>query len=408
MAVASTEAFARAGYPDPTAVPDVSGGVVDRDVNGRATGLLQERSMRLLDRILRPGPTEDVIANIATASQAALREGLTSVTEPGIGTTDGIGNGRADLDSFQRARERGLLGVRMTVMPYITALRECGTFEPGGDWYGLDLGVRTGIGDEWLRIGPAKILSDGSLIGRSAAMHCDYHDTPGNSGILQFEPVQLHRYILEAHRCRWQIATHAIGDLALDTVLDAYEDAQRQYPRADVRHRIEHCAVTSDAQLARIARLGLVPVPQGRFLSELGDGLLAALGPERGQIAYRMRSFLDAGVVLPGSTDAPVVDGAPLLSIHDMVNRRTASGAPIAAHEAVTAHQALHAYTVGSAYAVHEDSRKGTLSRGKLADFTVLTDDLLAVAPERIREITVGATVVGGQVAYNAGALTTR
>ncbi|MEV0177145.1 amidohydrolase [Streptomyces sp. NPDC050803] len=405
MAVAGTKAFARAGFPDLAAVPDVPGGEVVRDADGRAAGLLKEAAMRPVERVLRPLPAEEWIANIAEGSRAALAVGLTSVTEPGIGVVGLIGNGPADLDAFMRARERALLGVRMTLMPYITALHDCGVCEPGASWYGLDLGLRTGFGDEWLRIGPTKILSDGSLIGRSAAMCCDYHDSPGNSGLLAFEREQLRRYIVEAHRCGWQVATHAIGDAALDVVLDAYEEAGRAHPRRDVRHRIEHAGVASDAQVARIAELGLIPVPQGRFLSETGDGLLAALGPERGRLAYRMRSFLDAGVVLPGSSDAPVVASDPLLSIHDMVNRRTASGAPIGPDEAVTARDALYAYTVGSAYAVHEERVKGTLARGMLADFTVLSDDLLGVAAERIAELTVGATVVGGRVAHDAGAL---
>ena len=108
---------------------------------------------------------------------------------------------------------------------------------------------------------------------------------------------------------------------------------------------------------------------------------------------------------LPGSTDAPVVASSPLLSIHDMVNRRTASGAPIAPHEAVTPAEALRAYTIGSAHAVHEEHSKGTLARGMLADFTVLSDDLLSVVPERIAELSVGATVVGGQVLHDGGAV---
>lgn len=405
MAAASTAAFARAGFAGREGVPDVPGGHVVRDADGRAAGLLQETAMHLVEQVLRPEPAEEWIANIAAGAQAAVEAGLTSVTEPGIGVTDGIGNGPADLDAYMRARERGLLGVRMTVMPYITALHDCGAFEPGSRWYGLDLGLRTGFGDERLRVGPTKMLSDGSLIGRSAAMCCDYHDTPGNKGLLQFSREQIRTYVLEAHRCGWQIATHAIGDAALDVILDAYDEAQRSHPRPGARHRIEHAAVTSDAQVARIAQLGLIPVPQGRFLSEIGDGLLTALGPERARLAYRMRSFLDAGVVLPGSSDAPVVAGAPLLGIHDMVNRRTAAGAPLAAHEAVTVREALHAYTVGSAHAVHEEHRKGTLARGMLADFTVLDDDLLRVAPERIADLTVGATVVGGRIAHDAGAL---
>ncbi|MET8567522.1 amidohydrolase [Streptomyces sp. NPDC004783] len=405
MGVASTEAFRRAGFGDLTAVPDLPGGHVVRDAAGRAEGLLQETAMHLVERALRPEPVAEWTANVAAGARAALAVGLTSVTEPGIGVTDGIGNGPADLDAYLRVRERGELGVRMTVMPYITALHDCGVFEPGARWYGLDLGLRTGFGDEWLRVGPTKLMSDGSLIGRSAAMCCDYHDTPGNSGLLQHDPERIRRYVVEAHRCGWQVATHAIGDAALDIVLDAYAEAQRLHPRADVRHRIEHAAVTSTEQVARIAALGLVPVPQGRFLSETGDGLLAALGPDRSRLAYRMRSFLDAGIELPGSSDAPVVAPDPLLSIHDMVNRRTASGLPIAPHEAVTVKEALRAYTVGSAHAVHEEHVKGTLSRGRLADFTVLSDDLLATAPERIAEVTVAATVVGGRVAHDTGAL---
>jgi hypothetical protein len=151
--------------------------------------------------------------------------------------------------------------------------------------------------------------------------------------------------------------------------------------------------------------MGVVPVPQGRFISEIGDGILTAMGPERARLAYRMRAFLDAGAVLPGSTDSPVVHGAPLPSIHDMVNRRTASGAPFTLAEALTPTQALRAYTIGSAYAVGEELVKGTLTPGKLADFVVLSADPLTVATEQIRDITVGATIVGGTVAYDNGAI---
>ncbi|WP_268977592.1 amidohydrolase family protein [Streptomyces tendae] len=180
MAVASTEAFRRAGFPDLAAVPAVAGGHVARDADGRATGLLQETTaMHLVERLLRPEPAADWTANIARGARAAVEVGLTSVTEPGIGVVHGIGNGPADLDAYLHTRERGELTVRMTVMPYITALHDCGAFEPGNDWYGLGLGLRSGFGDEWLRVGPTKIMADGSLIGRSAAMCCDYHDTPG-------------------------------------------------------------------------------------------------------------------------------------------------------------------------------------------------------------------------------------
>ncbi|MBB2740399.1 UNVERIFIED_ORG: hypothetical protein FHR35_000219 [Microbispora rosea subsp. rosea] len=399
MGVANTAAFARMGFDRVEDVPDVAGGTVGRDADGRPDGLLAEQAQGLADAVLRPVPFEDFVEGIALAGRVAAGEGLTSFTEPGIGR--GLaGNGAWDLAAFQEAVRRGVLPQRATLMPGSPNLHDI-----GDGWFGLDLGFRTGIGDERLRIGPVKLFSDGSLIGRTAAMCCDYEGEPGNRGLLQQDAEALRAFILRAHAAGWQIATHAIGDHAVDVVLDAYEEAQARDPRPDARHRIEHCAVTSDAQVARIARLGVIPVPQGRFVSELGDGMLAALGPERSLGCYRQRSFLEAGIVVPGSSDCPVADGAPLLGIHDLVNRRTASGVPFTPAESLTVEQALRAYTIGSAYAAGEERHKGTLSRGKLADFVVLGDDLFAVAPERIKDVAVLATVVGGAFVFDAAGL---
>ncbi|MEV0618324.1 amidohydrolase [Nonomuraea sp. NPDC050404] len=405
MGVANTAAFALAGYTDRMGVPDTDGGHVEREPGGRATGLLQEHAQHLVTGVFRPLPVERIVAAIAAANTLGLSEGLTSFTEPGIGALEHVGHGPVDLHAFHLAVERGLLTIRATVMPYITVLRDLGLFEPGNTWFGLPLGLRTGFGDDRLKIGATKVATDGSLIGRSAHMCTGYHDEPENSGFPLFDPDELRHMIIEAHRCGWQVAAHAIGDAAIDLALDTFATAQAAHPRPDTRHRIEHFAVATDAQVRRLAELGAIAVPQGRFLSEIGDGMIAALGPERSERCYRMRSVLDAGVVLPGSSDAPVAHGSPLLGIHDMVNRRTASGAPLAPHESLTPAQALHAYTAGSAYAERAEDRKGRLARGMLADFAVLSDDLLAVAPDRIASLSVGATVIGGEVVYDSGAL---
>src|SRR5699024_11256308 len=136
-----------------------------------------------------PVPQEQIIEGLKVASKWALKHGITSATEPGIGG-DLIGNGPADLRAFQDAVDQSLLKVRMTVMPYITALHSLGNIGTGNGW-GLDMGMRTGFGSDFLRIGPVKVLSDGSLIGRTAAMCCDYHDSPGNSGYLQWNETEL-------------------------------------------------------------------------------------------------------------------------------------------------------------------------------------------------------------------------
>lgn len=168
---------------------------------------------------------------------------------------------------------------------------------------------------------------------------------------------------------------------------------QRDLPRPDPRHRIEHLSVVSDAQIARVAALGLIPVPQGRFISEPGDGVIQAMGPERLPLAYRFKSLLDAGIEVPGSSDTPVVEGSPIFGIHDLVNRLTASGAPFVPEESVSVEQAVHAYTVGSAYASCDEAVKGTIAPGMLADFVVLSDDLMQIAADRINTVEVTMTV---------------
>ncbi|WP_026821002.1 amidohydrolase [Arthrobacter castelli] len=406
MHVANTAAFERAGYHRREGVPDVDGGYVVRDDDGRAQGLLQEKAMGLIQEAV-PGPgLDDVQRNLAAASEQAVAYGLTSLTEPGLGGGQTIGNTAADFHSYQAAVENGALKPRMTLMPSIGAFHYLEGF-PDQGWFGLDLGIRTGFGDDRIRVGPVKIFSDGSLIGKSAAMHQCYHGEPDNKGFLQLDAVALMRIIVDAHKAGWTIATHAIGDEAIDHVMDSVEQAQREAPRPGVRHRIEHFAVANAEQVKRAAGLGIVPVPQGRFISAFGDGMIEALGAERVEHCYRMKSLLKAGIELPGSTDSPVADGNPLHSIHDMVNRLTHSGQELAPDERLSARQAVRAYTYGSAYAAGEEHNKGTLSAGKLADFVVLSDDLLEVDPATIRDVTVGATVIGGQSVYDDGALRT-
>jgi predicted amidohydrolase YtcJ len=266
---------------------------------------------------------------------------------------------------------------------------------------GLDLGIASGLGDDMLRIGPVKIWADGSLVGRTAAMSDPYADADTRGDFL-YPPAELGELIRRAHRSGWQIATHAIGDRAIGTVLDAYEKALAETPRVDHRHRIEHCAVTTDEDVTRIRALGVIPVPQGRFVNELGDGMMAALGPHRTPWCYRQRSFLDQGIVVPGSSDRPVVDGAPLAGIADLVLRETSSGKVLNALERITAVEALRAWTIGSAYASFEEHRKGRLRPGQLADMAVLDRDILSVDPEAIATTTVLRTVLGGKTTYQA------
>ena len=388
-----------------TAATEVPGGRVATDSGGRPTGLLEERAQLLVGSLVYPYPLAELTDAIARAAEQYLKEGVTSCTEAGIGG-GWVAHSPAELAAYAAARDQGRLGVRVELMTAGEVLHPLGAHADDGLVAGLDLGIRTGFGDDWLRLGAVKIFADGSLVGRTAALHDPYHRSDGveGSGYLQADADALRAAIIAAHRSGWQVATHAIGDRAIDLALDAYADALERYPRRDPRHRIEHFAVVQPRQVARAAELGVIAVPQGRFATELGDGMLAAVGPDRHAWLYRQRSLLEAGMVLPGSSDRPVVAGAPLLGIDGMVNRRTSSGAPFNPGEAVTAEQALRAWTWGSAYASRQEHVKGSIAPGMLADLVVLSEDPTAVSPDRIAGLEVLATITGGQPRYDAGA----
>jgi len=380
---------------------DVDGGRVAADASGRPTGLMEERAQELVGNLTRPYPLSTLTAAVAAAGEHYLREGLTSVTEAGVGG-GWIGQSPVELAAYVAAREQGRLHVRTELMVISDAFHALAAHPSDGIQAGIDLGLRTGFGDDWLRLGPMKVFTDGSLVGRTAAMSAPYEGEPGNSGYLQADAGHLASVIIAAHQAGWRVAAHAIGDRAIDLALDAFDAANSSCPRRDPRHRIEHFAAARPDQVARVAALGVIPVGQGRFATEIGDGMLASVGGDRQSWLYRQRSLLDAGVVLPGSSDRPVVTGTPLLGIHDMVNRRTAAGAPFNAAEAVTAAEAVRAYTWGSAYASHAEQVKGSVEVGKLADFTVLSEDPTAVSPGRIAGLEVVATIIDGQFRYSA------
>ncbi|MGH1489743.1 MAG: amidohydrolase [Acidimicrobiales bacterium] len=374
------------------------GGVVATGDDGLPNGLLEEQAQTLARTLLHPRAVADMVQNLGAASDVYLSEGITSCQEAGVGGILGIDE-PLELAAYQRARAAGRLRVRVTLMPSVETLHGGGHHPDDDEPFALDLGLHSGFGDQWLKFGPVKIFADGSLIGRTAAMFDDFDGEPGNNGYFQMDEAKLHGLIIKAHRSGWQVATHAIGDRAVSSVLDAYAEAQQQLPRTDTRHRIEHCGMCRSEDVARIAELGVIPVPQGRFINEIGDGMLRAIG-ERAPDCYRQRSFLDAGVVLPGSSDRPVVAGAPLLGIHDLVNQRTDSDQPFNPHEAITAEEAIRSFSLHSAYAAFDEADKGSIEVGKLADLTVLDRDITNIDPSGIAETVVEGTMVGGRFEY--------
>ncbi|MEU7531184.1 amidohydrolase [Saccharothrix sp. NPDC042600] len=383
-------------------VQDVSGHacVVSSDVLGMlgvfgsTDGSLAESAQTAVRQLILPYSVADIAADVALGARQCLREGVVFAAEAGVGAGL-IGSSPVEIAAYQREA----LPIRVQLMVSAGELREVAAHEADGIRRALPLGIRTGLGSEWLSIGALKLWTDGGMIARTAALTSPY--TVGGTGQWQDDPVSMRAALLDGHAAGWQLAVHAIGDRAVDFALDVVAEAQRLAPRPGARHRIEHCGLVRPDQLDRIAELGLIPVVQPSFLWAYGDDYSEIMGPERAPWLYRGRSFLERGIVVAGSSDRPVADGSPLRGIRFMVERRSRTGLAVGPDEAVSVAEALAAYTSGAAHACGVEDVLGSISVGKLADFVVLDADPREVAVERITDIAVLATVVGGEFRHD-------
>jgi predicted amidohydrolase YtcJ len=321
--------------------------------------------------------------------QAMADQGITSASDAATGR-DSLD---ADLAMYRDALESGRLPGRITLMPQIVHIAPPDTesvLPPDA------LGV--GAEPDWLRIGSTKIFSDGAMSTYTAAVREPYEGTD-QRGILIWEPATLDDMVDRAHRAGWQIAIHAIGDRAIETVLDAYQHALESAPRQDHRHRIEHCMMADSDLVERMHDLGVLPSLQPDIF-RLGDGYVAALGIDRASQVIPVALFSRLGVPIAFSSDRPVVPGDPLACIRDAMERRTPSGVVLGPEHRVSAEQALWSYTAGGAFVTHTDQRIGTLRRGMLADLAVLSHDPTRTQVESFGQIQVTMTVTGGRIVY--------
>ena len=383
--------------------PDPEGGKIGRDVTtGELTGLLFESpAMKMIDDIVPKPELEDLIPALGKASQRFLSEGITSAMDASVGGNDIP----LQIAAYQEAVDRRVLKVRHNLAIWSEAVFDYCRFEESlkeARRRLLGLGIRTGLGDDKLRIGPFKIIVDGAFSTVTAVTYEPYgvEANDRGCGVLVIEADKLAKLASLAHGLGWQLSIHGIGDKAIDVCLDAFEAAQKSNPRRDARHRLEHCTMALPRMFDRIKKLGVIPVLQPGFIWELGDNWFRQLGKETCAKLKPFRTLLDNKILMAFSSDRPVVSGAPLLGIHSAVNQKTRTGQDYAPHEKITPEEALRCYTINGAYATFEEKIKGSIEAGKLADLVILGEDLTQVRPERIKDIPVMATMVGGEFCY--------
>ena len=387
MAVANSAALKLAGVT--AATPDPPGGVIVRDAAGNPTGLLKDAAMGLVNRVVPPLTPARRAQALTRALDHAASLGVTSVRD--------MGPDAGDLATYAEFAESGRLTVRIAAAPSELQWADQAR-----------LGIRRGFGTPFFSLGAVKGFADGSLGSTTAYFFEPYADAPATRGLLADEMIPLEgmrQRLTAADAAGLQLCIHAIGDQAISVVLDLFAGVAQANGARDRRFRIEHAQHVAPKDFDRFASLGVTAAVQPYHAIDDGRWAERRIGPARIQTTYPFRTFLDKGVRLALGSDWPVAPLNPLLGIYAAVTRATLDGKNpdgwVPAQK-LTVEEAVRGYTAGAAYAEFTETDKGTLAPGSLADIVILSDDIFAIAPARIRDVTVRTTIVGGQVVYGA------
>jgi predicted amidohydrolase YtcJ len=390
MKLANSAALAAAGVTRET--PDVDGGEIVRSAAGEPTGLLRDNAMSLVDRAMPPASME----TRRRAAEAAMRY----VAANGVTTVHDMSTPAAawdDLATYTAIRSAGSPLTRIySVMPL-------------ADWERLrDVVARKGYGgidgrgDEWLRIGALKGFVDGSLGSHTAAFYEPFDDAPSNRGLLVNSPDDLYRWISGADESGLHVIVHAIGDRANGLILDTYERVIREHGVRDRRFRVEHAQHLAPQDIPRFAKLGVIASVQPYHAIDDGRWAERCIG-DRIRTTYAFRSLIETGARLAFGSDWFVAPPTPLEGIYAAATRRTLDGrypGGWVPEQKISVDAALRAYTIDAAYASFDESRKGLLSVGRLADLVMLERNIFEIPSEEIADVRVRMTIVGGRQVY--------
>lgn len=365
-----------AGLDEDTELPE--GGELGRDAAGRLTGTVYERAMF---EIVEPAMPERGVAEQLRGLHRYQRmmhaAGITSVGDALVWPRG--------LRLLQEAHARDELSLRVNMLLAYSGVNAM-----------TELGMRTGLGDTRLRVGGVKAFVDGAVAGGTCLLEEPYEDSCGH-GIQAMSTSELRGFVSTVHTAGSTVCVHANGDRAIRLLLDAVEAAQREHPRPEARHRIEHCTLVDPELLDRIAKQGMIAVPFGSYVAFHGEKLPEYYGNARAERMFAHRALLDAGIPVAGSSDFPCGPHDVRLALRSCVTRETADGTVLGPDQRISQEEAIALYTTGAAYASGEEHRKGRLVEGMLADFIVLDRDPLTVPGRELTELTVEQTWVGAE-----------
>ncbi len=386
-ALVNTAAMRAASLTSGTADPD--GGRILKGDNGQPTGVLIDRAQGLVSRVIPAVSRAETRQSLLDAQQEMHRWGLTGVHDAGAN--------REMIDLYEDMAKAGELDLRLYAMISDNAADIAHYFE---------VGPRSSLYNSRLWVRSIKLYSDGALGSRGAALLEPYSDDPTNSGLLVSPPEHIADVAEQGLRNGFQINSHSIGDRGNRVVLDAYQAALDKRPTADHRFRIEHAQILHYSDIPRFAELGVIPSMQASHQTSDMYWAGKRLGPERLLGAYAWRSLLNTGVIIPNGSDFPVEFVNPLISFHAAISRQDANDYPVGGwlpDQRMTREEALKGMTLWPAWSAFQEQELGSLTVGKHADFVVLDQDIMRVAPELVLDTQVLSTWVGGKPVYEQG-----
>lgn len=364
--------------------PDPPGGQIQRDTDGRPTGILFEEAIDLVTTLIPAATVTEIAAAMQQAQERCWRAGLTGLHDF---------DGRSCFQALQLLHQQGQLGLRIVKNIPLAHLDEA-----------IGVGLRTGFGDEWLRIGGVKLFADGALGSRTAAMLAPYTGEPDNTGIVVTDKETMMACADRASAAGLSLTIHAIGDRANHDVLDVYEllraaESARPTATSPLRHRIEHVQLLHPQDVPRLAQLGIIASMQPIHATADMDMADQYWG-DRARLSYAWRTVAQTGALLALGSDAPVEPIEPLLGLHAAITRCRVNGHPSPAGwypvQRLSLAEAIHGFTWGTAVAGHQETYLGSLAPGKLADLTIYDQDIFTLSPADLPQATIAATLVAG------------
>lgn len=392
VVVVNSKALEIAGITKDTA--QVEGGKFDLDENGEPLGIFRENAQELIYRSIPEPTVEEIKKMLEEGMKNANACGITSIQTDDFEAIPGK-NYQNIIRAYNELRNEGKMSTRIYEQCLLPSMERLIGF--------LNKGYKTGYGDEFFRIGPLKLLGDGSLGARTAALTKHYEDDPSTYGIAVYEQEELDEIVNTAHNHEMQIAIHCIGDRAMYMAFEALEKVLKKNPRENHRHGIVHCQITDEYLLDKFKELDILAYIQPIFLDYDWHITESRIGSDLTKTSYNWKTLIDKGVHVSCGSDCPVESFNVLNGIYEAVTRKDLKGEPKEGwlpEQKLTVEEAVYAYTMAGAYSSFEENIKGSIEEGKLADMVVLSQDIFEIPEDDIKNTEVEMTLFNGEIVY--------